>query len=78
MESDREATNLGAEDTAEIQSEVPSASKQPKRRFIGRRAAAERAAAAGSSNTSSNNGSIEDSNAVQGNKNIQPVSYDSA
>jgi len=65
MESDREATNLGAKGTADIQSEATSATKQPKRRFIGRRAAAERAAAAGNS---SSNANIEDSNAVQGRK----------
>jgi len=44
MEEDRAATNLGPE--IDIDSpETPSSPKQPRKRFIGRRAAAERAAA---------------------------------
>lgn len=60
MEEDRLATNLGPAAVDDIESEVTSPAKQPKRRFVGRKAA-EKAA----SNTDAN-GSIEESSAIQG------------
>lgn len=58
MEQDRQQADLS---TPEINGESVPVSKQPKKRFIGRRAAAERAAAKGEAN-----GGIEDSGAIQG------------
>ncbi|KAF2096731.1 Diphthamide biosynthesis protein 1 [Rhizodiscina lignyota] len=60
MEEDREATNLTSA-PSELEAEENVQSKQPKRRFVGRRAAA---AAAGESPKPSN-GNIEDSGAIQ-------------
>jgi hypothetical protein len=60
MEEDRLATNLGPEDAEILQTEATSAPRQPKRRFVGRRAA--EAAAT----TNAPNGSIEESTAIQG------------
>ena len=58
MEEDRAETNLGqAVDVEQSIKEVP---RQPKKRFIGRRAAAERPAERGSTT-----GTIEESGAIQ-------------
>lgn len=59
MEQDRRQADLS---TPELDGEAIAVSKQPKKRFIGRRAAAEKAAAKGETN----DGGIEDSGAVQG------------
>jgi len=60
MEDDRALVDLGiAADIEEVQTQQ-SAMKQPKKRFVGRRAAAE------ASRTNSGNASIEDSGAIQG------------
>ncbi|KAF2417515.1 Diphthamide biosynthesis protein 1 [Tothia fuscella] len=59
MEEDRLKTNLGPDVGADLESEVTAAPKQPKRRFIGRRAAE-----AAQSRISTNE-SIEDSSAIQ-------------
>jgi len=45
MEEDRAATNLGPDIEYEEPQEIKPESKQPRKRFIGRRAAEERAAA---------------------------------
>lgn len=58
MEQDRQQADIS---TPELDGETIAATKQPKKRFIGRRAAAEKAAAKGDSN-----GGIEDSGAIQG------------
>ncbi|THX11047.1 diphthamide biosynthesis protein 1 [Aureobasidium pullulans] len=58
MEQDRRQADLS---TPELDGEAIAVSKQPKKRFIGRRAAAEKAAAKGETN----GGGIEDSGAVQ-------------
>jgi 2-(3-amino-3-carboxypropyl)histidine synthase len=60
MEEDRKATNLGPGISEILETEITSAPKQPKRRFVGRRAA-EKAAPA-----TTPNGSIEESAAIQG------------
>lgn len=60
MEEDRLATNLGPEEAETLQTEASPSSKQPKRRFVGRRTA-EAAATANAPN-----GSIEESTAIQG------------
>ncbi|KAI9707905.1 MAG: Diphthamide biosynthesis protein 1 [Bogoriella megaspora] len=60
MEEDREATNLGPELNLGLEEEARAGAKQPKRKFIGKRAAAERAALNGAQN-----GNIEDSGAIQ-------------
>ena len=72
MEADRETANLGDEQPTELQGET-NIPKQPKRRFIGRRAAVERAAA--SANASS---SIEDSGAVQGAAHLSEICHEPA
>lgn len=61
MEEDRIATNLGPETNGDVQSEVVVPTKQPRRRFVGRRAADQAAAQSNGAN-----GSIEDSGAIQG------------
>lgn len=61
MEEDRIATNLGPETNGDVQSEVVVPTKQPKRRFVGRRTADQAAAQSNGAN-----GSIEDSGAIQG------------
>jgi 2-(3-amino-3-carboxypropyl)histidine synthase len=66
MEEDRAATNLGPDVSESLEIEVTSAPKQPKRRFVGRRAA-EKAAT-----TNAPNGSIEESTTIQGVKSPQP------
>jgi hypothetical protein len=58
MEQDRQQADVS---TPELDGEAVAVSKQPKKRFIGRRAAAEKAAAKGDTN-----GGIEDSGAIQG------------
>jgi 2-(3-amino-3-carboxypropyl)histidine synthase len=60
MEDDRIATNLGPEMNGDVESEVVTPAKQPKRRFVGRRTAEQAAQSNGT------NGSIEDSGAIQG------------
>lgn len=57
MESDREQADLGPD----LNGDAIPEPRQPKKRFIGRRAATERAAAKGQASTG-----IEDSTAVQG------------
>jgi len=74
MEEDRAATNLGPEvdiDSAETQ----SSPKQPRKRFIGRRAAAERAAAKAQEN--GDHDAAEGTDAVAGmpSVNIERGSY---
>lgn len=60
MEDDRALVDIGvAADIEEVQTQQ-SAIKQPKKRFVGRRAAAE------ASRINSSNASIEDSGAIQG------------
>ncbi|KZF19877.1 diphthamide biosynthesis protein-like protein 1 [Xylona heveae TC161] len=68
MEEDRALADLGptgveSQQEPEIQAEPAPAPRQPKKRFIGRRAAAERAQANDASSTSG--GNIEDSGAIQ-------------
>lgn len=58
MEQDRQQADIS---TPELDGEAIAVTKQPKKRFIGRRAAAEKAAAKGDTN-----GGIEDSGAIQG------------
>lgn len=58
MEQDRQQADVS---TPELDGEAIAVSKQPKKRFIGRRAAAEKAAAKGDTNAG-----IEDSGAIQG------------
>jgi len=58
MEQDRQQADIS---TPQLDGEAIAVTKQPKKRFIGRRAAAEKAAAKGDSN-----GGIEDSGAIQG------------
>jgi 2-(3-amino-3-carboxypropyl)histidine synthase len=60
MEEDRLATNLGPNLDDQLESEVPAAARQPKRRFIGRRAADQ------ATQNKTGDGSIEDSGAIQG------------
>lgn len=60
MEEDRIATNLGPDTNGDVQSEVLVPTKQPRRRFVGRRTADQAAKSNGA------NGSIEDSGAIQG------------
>lgn len=54
-------TNLGEAVHAELEPDRQEPPKQPKKRFIGRKAAAERA-----EENSSSNGTIEGSGAIQG------------
>lgn len=61
MEEDRDATNLAPETSPDLTGDAAASSKQPKRRFIGRKAANERAAARGVAH-----GAIEESSAIQG------------
>lgn len=61
MEKDRQQADLGPDVSADMNGEVEAPRKQPKKRFIGRRAAAEKAAARGETT-----GGIEDSGAIQG------------
>lgn len=61
MEEDRASANLGPEVSLNLEEESKTEPKQPKRRFIGKRAAVEKAAANGSQN-----GNVEDNEAVQG------------
>ena len=61
MEPDRAQTDLGEAVNAELLASKPDAVKQPKKRFIGRKAAAEKAEKSGGTN-----GTIEDSGAIQG------------
>ncbi len=61
MEIDRAQTDLGEAVNAELSASKSDLLKQPKKRFIGRKAAAEKAEKNGGSN-----GTIEDSGAIQG------------
>ena len=61
MEEDRASTNLGPDITLALEEENKTEVKQPKRRFIGKRAAAEKAVTNGNQN-----GNIEDTEAIQG------------
>ena len=61
METDRAQTDLGEAANAELSASKSDPVKQPKKRFIGRKAAAEKAEKNGGSN-----GTIEDSGAIQG------------
>ena len=61
MESDRTQSNLGQAVDLDAGEQRPEKPKQPKKRFIGRKAAAERLEQNGGSN-----GTIEDSGAIQG------------
>jgi len=61
MESDRAQTDLGKVHIEQVDAEKQEKPKQPKKRFIGRKAAAENAERRGDPN-----GTIEDSGAVQG------------
>ena len=61
METDRVQTDLGEAVDAELSASKSDSLKQPKKRFIGRKAAAELAGKNGGSN-----GTIEDSGAIQG------------
>jgi 2-(3-amino-3-carboxypropyl)histidine synthase len=60
MEEDRIISNLGPDIEGEIEAEVSTPPKQPKRRFVGRRAAEQAA------QSKIVNGSIEDTGAIQG------------
>jgi len=62
MEHDREQADLGPSVPADLNGDSAPVQRQPKKRFIGRRAAAERAAAKGDAS----GGGIEDSSAIQG------------
>jgi 2-(3-amino-3-carboxypropyl)histidine synthase len=62
MEEDRAATDIGVAVDAEMAAEeIITPAKQPKKRFIGRRAAAQRA-----ENEKVGSSSIEDTGTVQG------------
>ena len=61
MEEDRAQVDVGKTVNAEIKTETVSEMRQPKKRFIGRRAAAELAQKKGDTNSA-----IEDSGAIQG------------
>ena len=61
MEIDRAQTDLGEAVNAELSASKSDPIKEPKKRFIGRKAAAEKAEKNGGSN-----GTIEDSGAIQG------------
>ena len=61
MEVDRAQTDLGEAINVEIAAEIQEQSKQPKKRFIGRKAAAERVEQKGDSKRT-----IEDNGAIQG------------
>ena len=62
MEDDRAATNLGPEVDEGIPEEPVTVQKQPKRRFVGRRAADKTSQL----QPTEANANIEDSNAIQG------------
>lgn len=62
MEDDRAATNLGPEADQDIAEEAVPATKQPKRRFVGRKTAEK----ANEQQQANPNANIEDSSAIQG------------
>lgn len=64
MEDDRAQTNLGPAAEDGVPEEAPAATKQPRRRFVGRKKTAAAGAAVGS--VADANTSIEDSSAIQG------------
>jgi 2-(3-amino-3-carboxypropyl)histidine synthase len=64
MEEDRAIADLGPDVSAELNGELETEVKAPKRRFIGRRAADAKAAARAEAGGS--NDTIEDSGAMQG------------
>lgn len=68
MEDDRAATNLGPEVDDGISEEPVTAQKQPRKRFVGRKAAEK-----GSEQQADPNASIEDSSAIQGSKSLSHV-----
>jgi 2-(3-amino-3-carboxypropyl)histidine synthase len=61
MEDDRAATNLGSEVEEGISEEPAVASKQPKKRFVGRKTAEKMGEQQGDPNAN-----IEDTSAIQG------------
>lgn len=61
MEDDRAATNLGPDVDEEMPEEPVSVSKQPKRRFVGRKTAE-----MANQPSADPNANIEDSSAIQG------------
>lgn len=63
MESDRAEVDLGEAIDAELAVDHKQQTRQPKRRFVGRREAAEKAERTGATSRT-----IEDSGAVQGRK----------
>lgn len=65
MEDDRAATNLGPEVEEGIQEEPVQVPKQPKRRFVGRKAAETKG-----EQQADPNANIEDSSAIQGVRNL--------
>ncbi len=69
MEEDRAQVDIGAAVEAELSADQYEQPRQPKKRFIGRKAAAARAGAQADAN-----GSVADSGAIQGssNKTQQP------
>lgn len=68
MEDDRAHANLSDAISVELEAPAAETTKQPKKRFIGRRAAAERAA-----KNADQNSTIEDSGSIQG-KSVAPRS----
>ncbi len=61
MEDDRAQTNLSEAVEAECVSDVPEKAKQPKKRFVGRKAAAQKTSQDGGSNET-----MDDGGAIQG------------
>ncbi|KAL9083632.1 MAG: hypothetical protein Q9165_008447 [Trypethelium subeluteriae] len=60
MESDRAETNLGTDISRDLEEDIQTKTKQPKKRFVGKRGMAERSVA-----NSGQNGNVEDSGAIQ-------------
>lgn len=60
MEDDRAQTNLGPGVEDEVPEDIPAVTKQPKRRFVGRKTATD------VNNRIDPNTNIEDSSAIQG------------
>ncbi|KAI4122560.1 MAG: hypothetical protein LQ347_006463 [Umbilicaria vellea] len=67
MEEDRAQTNIAEAINVELEASPVEVTKQPKKRFIGRRAAAERAGKHGDPNST-----IEDSGAIQASSSPKP------
>jgi 2-(3-amino-3-carboxypropyl)histidine synthase len=66
MEEDRLSTNIGPDTTQDLETEITSPPKQPKRRFVGRKAAEKAASSV------TTDGNIEESSAIQGVKTPLP------